>query len=470
MSLAQKFTSTIEKLEPTKLKITITISPEGFREGVVAAYNKNKHHFNIQGFRKGKAPRKMIEQMYGREVFYEDAINAVLPDAYEAALTDNDIEPVYRPEIEPGPASEDEGAVFYATVYIRPEAEIDEFYGLTYPKSDAEPTEDEILQTMKVEQEKNATQVSVSRPAEMGDVLTINFKGYFGDEPFEGGEGKDFELTLGSKQFIDNFEEQLVGTQPGDDVIVNVKFPDEYHHPDYAGKEAKFEVEVLDVQAKELPELDDEFASNVSDFDTLVEYREDVAKKIREGKEQNLENEKRSHVMQQLVEKATMDVPEAMYLARLDEMMDEFSHQIQRQGMNLETYMRFTQLTPEKLKENWRPQAEAEVKNMLALEAVARKEGLDINDEEFAEYIGKITMQEGDALQQLVDSLPPFRRKELVRSAVCGKAMDFVLDKAIAIDEPLPVVEAKPKKKPAAKKTTTTKTTTTKTTTKKKEA
>ena len=466
MSSAQKFTSTVEKLEPTKIKITISISPEGFREGLLAAYNKNKHHFNIQGFRKGKAPRKMIEQMYGREVFYEDAVNAILPDAYEAALDENEIEPVYRPEIEPGPASEADGATFYATVYIRPEAEIDEFYGLTYPKADAEPTEDEIQQAIKVELEKNATQASVDRPAEMGDILSINFKGFFDGVPFEGGEGNDYQLTLGSKQFIDTFEEQLVGKLPGDDVVVNVTFPEEYHHPDYAGKAATFEVEVLDVQAKQLPEIDDEFASNVSNFDTLVEYREDLASKIRKNKEENLENDKRSHVIKQLAEKAIMEVPEAMYLARLDEMMDEFSHQIQRQGMNLETYMRFTQLTPEALKENWRPQAEAEVKNMLALEAVAKKENMTVSDEEFAEYIGKITMQEGEAVAKLVESLPPFRRKELMRSALCGKAMDFVLEKAIAVDEPMPeiAVEKLPKaekkkaetekKKPAARKTT----------------
>jgi len=442
MSSAQKFSSTVENLEPTKHKITINISPEGFREGLTMAYNKNKHHFNIQGFRKGKAPRKMIEQVYGREVFYEDAMNAILPDAYEAALDEHKIEPVYRPEIEPGPASEAEGAIFYAVVYTRPEAEIDGYYGLTYPKADSEPTEDEILQAIRVEQEKNATQSSVDRPAEMGDILTINFKGFFDGEPFEGGEGRDYELTLGSKQFIDTFEEQLVGHIPGDDVVVNVTFPEEYHHPDYAGKAATFEVEILDVQAKDLPEIDDEFASNVSDFDTLTEYREDVANNIRKNKEQNLDNAKRGYVMKQLVEKAVMDVPEAMYLARIDEMMDEFSHQIQRQGMNLETYLRFTQLTPEALKANWRPQAEAEVKNMLALEAVARKENLTVTDEEFAEYIGKITSLEGEELTKIVESLPPFRRKEFMRSALCGKAMDFVLEKAIATDEPMPEISA----------------------------
>jgi len=438
--MSQKFTSTVETVEPTKLKLEISISPEAFREGLLEAYNKNKQHFNIQGFRKGKAPRKMIEQVYGREVFYEDALNVILPDAYEAALDQHEIEPVYRPEIELGPASENEGATFHAIVYIRPEAEIDSYYGLTYPKTDIEATEDDIQQALHTEQQKSATQISVERPAEMGDIVTINFKGYFDGEPFEGGEGTDHELTLGSKQFIDTFEEQLVGLIPGDDVTVNVTFPEEYHHPDYSGKPATFEVEIIDVQAKQLPEIDDDFASNVSDFDTLAEYREDLANTIKTRKEQNLENMKRGHIMRQLVEKAVMDVPEAMYLARIDEMMREFEQHIQMQGMNVETYMRFTKLTPEAMKASWRPQAEIDVKNMLVLEAIAKKEELSVSEEEFAEYIGKITSQEGDALTALIESLPPFRRKEIERSKLCDKAMELVLEKAVATDEPMPEI------------------------------
>jgi len=435
-----KFTSTVEQLEPTKLKITMNISPESFREALHTAYNKNKGHFSLQGFRKGKAPRKMIEQAYGREIFYEDAFNSILPEAYEAALDEHDIEPVYRPEIEPGPASENDGAVFYATVDIRPVAEVDGYYGLTYPKGDAEPTEEEIQQALKVEQEKSATQVSVDRPAEMGDILTINFKGFFDGEPFEGGEGFDHELTLGSKQFIDTFEEQLVGHVVGDDVTVNVTFPEGYHHEAYSNKPAVFEVEILDIQGKILPEIDDDFAGNVSEFDTLAEYRESLVEIIRKNKEGNLENIKRGHLIKQLVEKATMEVPEGMYLARVDDMMDEFARSIQMQGMNLETYMRFTQATPEMLKEQWRPQAEAEVKNMLALEAVAIKENLVPTEEELKERLGKITAKEGDELTEILNNMHPARRKEFERSVRCEKAMEFVIEKAVATDEPMPEI------------------------------
>jgi len=433
-----KHTSTVENLETTKLKLTITISREVFRQGLQDAYNKNKHQFSLQGFRKGKVPRKMLEQAYGRDLFHDDALNAVMPDAYGAALDEHDIEPVYRPEVELVSANENDGAVFTATIDIRPQAEVDEYYGLVYPKGDSEATEDEIYEALLAEQKKSATQISVDRPAEMGDVLTINFTGYFGDEPFEGGEGTDHELTLGSKQFIDTFEEQLVGHIPGDDVTVNVTFPDEYHHPDYAGKEARFEVEVLDVQGKVLPEIDDDFAANVSEFDTLAEYRQNLAETIKTNKEQNFENIKRGHVMRQLVDKAKMEVPEGMYLARLDDMMDEFARHIQSQGMNLETYMRFTQLTPESLKEGWRPQAEVEVKNMLVLEAVAVKEGFTISEEEFQTRLGEMTGMEGDALTDLIKELHASRRKELTRSMLCSKAMDFVLEKAIATDEPMP--------------------------------
>ena len=434
------FSSTVEQLEPTKLKITMNISPECFREALHEAYTKNKGHFSLQGFRKGKAPRKMIEQAYGREVFYEEAFNILLPKAYESALDEHEIEPVYRPEIDPGPANESDGAVFYATVSIRPVAEVDGYYGLTYPKGDAEPTEEEIQLALKNEQEKSATRVSVDRPAEMGDVLTINFKGFFDGEPFEGGEGLDHELTLGSKQFIDTFEEQLVGHVVGDDVTVNVTFPKDYHHADYSGKPAVFEVEILDIQSKVLPEIDDDFAGNVSEFDTLTEYRESLAESIRKNKEANLENMKRGHIMRQLVEKATMEVPEAMYLARVDDMMDEFARNIQMQGMNVETYLRFAQVTPEALKAQWRPQAETEVKNMLVLEAIAQKENITCTDEELKERLGKLSMKEGDELTEIMDNMHPARRKEFERSVRCEKAMEFVIEKAVATDEPMPEI------------------------------
>ena len=427
----------MEQLEANKIKITITIDPAHFREGLTHVYNRSKQYFNVPGFRKGKAPRRMIEQLYGRDVFFDDAVNHLLPDVYENALDQLDIDPVYKPEIEPGDISEKDGAVFFAVIYTRPDAEVDGYYGLTYPKGEPEATEEDIQNALRAEQEKNSRQVSVERPAELKDVVTINFKGFIDGEPFSGGEGRDHDLTLGSGQFIPGFEEQLVGHVPGDDVNVNVTFPEEYHAPEYAGKDALFEVEVLDVKENRLPEIDDEFAEDVSEFETLAEFREDLAQKITEHKKANLENNKRAHVMRQLISIAKMEVPEAMNLARLDDMMHDFSRQIQMRGMDMENYLRFTQMTEAGLKAQWRPQAEEDVKGVIALEAVAKKENLTINDEEFSKKLGEMTGHENEELEKFITDLHPARRRDVERSILCEKALDFLMEKAVGTDEPM---------------------------------
>ncbi|MCL2841679.1 MAG: trigger factor [Defluviitaleaceae bacterium] len=430
-------TSSMEQLEVNKIKLTINVSPELLRKGLTHAYNRNKQYFNIPGFRKGKATRRVIEQMYGRDVFFDDAINHILPEAYESTLDQLAIDPVYKPEIEPGDMNEKDGAVFVATVYTRPEAEVDGYYGLTYPKGEPEATEADIQSALEAEQKKNARQVSVDRPAALEDIATINFTGYIDGEAFDGGEGKDHDLTLGSGQFIPGFEEQLVGHVPGDDVSVKVTFPTEYHAPEFAGKEAVFEVEILDVKANELPEIDDEFAQDVSEFDTLEAFRNDLAEKITETKKANLENNKRSSVMRKLTAATKVDVPEAMYFARLDDMMNDFSRQIESRGMDIENYMRFTQLTEQALKAQWRPQAEEDVKGVLALTAVAKKENFTISDEEFSTKLGEMLNQEGEALKKFIADMHPSRRRDIERSILCEKALDFVMEKAVPSDEPM---------------------------------
>lgn len=428
-------TSEMEKIENTKIKLTITVKPERFREGLQHAYNKSKQYFNIPGFRKGKAPRKIIEQMYGRDVFYDDAMNYVLPDAYDEALDKHEIEPVYRPDIEPGDVSEKDGAVFFATVHVRPEVEIEDYYGLTYPKSDIEATEEDIQNALRAEQEKNSRQVSVSRPAEMGDMVTINFKGFMDGEPFDGGQGEDHDLTLGSGQFIPGFEEQVAGHVTGDDIKVEVTFPDDYHHDDFKGKAATFEVEILDVKANELPEINDEFAEDVSEFDTLAEFREDIAKKIKENKEKNLDSNKRNHIMKKLVALSKTEIPEEMYLGRLDDMFRDFSHHINMRGMDIENYMRFTQTSEQMLKASWRKQAETDVKGMLALEAIGKKEAIEVTEEEYENRVKEATQKEGDELAKLIEEMHPSRKKELTRSILCEKALDFVMEKAAESDD-----------------------------------
>ena len=438
------FTSEYEKLETNKIKLTINVTPEHFREGLLAAYNKNKQYFDLPGFRKGKAPRKIIERMYGREIFHEDAISFILPDIYEAALEEHALDPVYKPEeVTLGEMSEATGAVFHFTVYVRPEVSIDGYYGLTYPKMETEATEEDIQALLRAEQEKNARQVSVERASKDGDILTINFTGYVDGEPFDGGAGEDHDLTLGSGQFIPGFEEQLIGKEVGDDVKVEVTFPEDYGHEPLAGKAATFEVEILDIKEKELPEINEDFAQDVSEFDTLAEYREDLAKKITERKTAHLDNNKRVHLSQQLIQIAEMEVPEAMYKARLDESWESFTRQIEMQGANVETYLRAYNLTEEMMRASWMEQCKFDVDSQLAAEAVANKEGMTITDEEFRNHLAEMTKQEGDELDKLVDNIPPARRKDLERELLCKKAMDFVIEKAIAVDEPIaPVVAA----------------------------
>jgi len=287
----------------------------------------------------------------------------------------------------------------------------------------------------------NARQATVDRAAELNDIVTINFKGFIGDEPFEGGQGEDFSLTLGSGQFIPGFEEQLVGKKAGDDVTVNVSFPEEYHHEPLAGKPARFEVEILDVQAKELPELNDDFAQDVSEFDTLEEYRADLAKNIAENKEKNTINIQRGQVLKQLVEKTTVDIPEEMYLGRVDEMVDDFKNQLRAQGMDMENYLRYSGLTEEAMKASMRQQAEIDVKNILALEAVAKKQKLEITDEELEAKIAEVLKLEGDTLTNFMNNMPAERKKEFTRGMLRDKALDFAMDKAKAVDEPLPSEE-----------------------------
>jgi len=439
-NIKNEATSQLEQLENNKVKLTITVSPAGFREGLQEVYNKDKGYFNIPGFRKGKAPRRVIEQTYGKEVFYEDAVNYVIPEAYETALQQWDINPVYRPEIELGDGiSESNGFVLYATVATRPLAEINEYFGITHPKGEMEPTEEEIQEVLKAEQKKSARQVSVQRPAQLEDIITINYKGFIDGEQFEGGTAEDFDLTLGSNRFIDTFEEQLVGHEVGDDVVVNVTFPQKYHHPDYAGKAATFEVEILDVQTHELPEINDEFAQDVSEFESLEEYRTSIIEKLRKNNEDSQENRIDSLILDELISRTTVDVPDEMYLGRVDEMFDDFSHKMEQQGINVESYLRFAGASEAALKASWHEQAKSEVLGMLALEAVARKENIVLTDEDFISRMGKIlNVPDEQRLKEIIENFSPRQRKDFETPILREMAFEMVKEKANPVDGPFP--------------------------------
>lgn len=426
--------SSVEKAEKNQVRLTFEVTPERFQEGLKYSYNKNRGYVNISGFRKGKAPRKLIEQAYGKDFFYDDAINHVLPDAYEQALEENGVEPVYKPSIRVSEADEATGVVFVAEVYVKPEVEIDGYYGLTYPKADTEPNDSDIQAKLQAEREKNARVVSVDRPAENNDIVSINFTGYVDDVPFEGGEGKDYDLTLGSHHFIDDFEDQLVGHVAGDEVDVHVAFPENYGHKELSGKDALFKVEILEVKTKEYPEIDDEFAQDVSEFETLAEYRQNLADKIREDKEKKALLDKSSHVMQQLVGRAAMDVPEVMYTARVEEMLEDLRYRLSMQGMTLEMYLEFAQTTEAALKASYEKPAREDVNGMLALEAVAKKENMTISDEEFREQIEKMTENRDISVDDWMNRITPERKKEIMQNLLNQKALDFVLAQSIAVD------------------------------------
>ena len=429
-----RVSSEIVESENNKVTFTLHISPEYFREGLNHVHNKNKGYFNIPGFRKGKAPRKIVEQMYGNDIYHEDAINYCLPDAYEHALDIHELEPVYKPDVDTKSTSEKEGAVFSIKIDVRPDVEINEYKGLPYPLANTEVTEAELDAALKSEQEKNARRVSVDRKAELGDVVTINYVGFIDGEPFEGGSAQEQDLFLGTGQFIPGFEDQLVGFGAGDDVTVNVTFPEKYNYTELAGKDATFEVEIVDVQKRELPELDDEFAETVSEFDTIEEYREYLKEKMKEYKIANLENVKRNYVLRKLVETSVMEVPESMYLARLDEMMDDFSSQIRMKGMDVENYMRFSDMTEASLKASWRTKAELDVQSSLALHAIALKENLTVDSDEFRKRVSEIMRLSDDAVDKYIEEMPKRQIKEFERHILCTKAFDFILENAIATE------------------------------------
>jgi len=424
-------------LEENKVKLSVQVDTEVFKQSLRMVYNKNKGYFNIPGFRKGKAPRMLIEQHYGKDVFYEDAINNILEDAYVFALDNSGIDAVYRPDISLGTVSESTGMEFFAEVYTRPAVTVDGYMGLTYPKEEIDPTEDEIQTALRNEQEKNARQVSVDRAAQLDDIVNINFTGYIDDAAFEGGTAEDYELTLGTKSFIDNFEDQLVGFSAGDEVTVNVTFPEEYGKEEFNGKPARFEVEILDVQAKELPELDDEFAQDVSGLETLQEFREELTGKLREEKEQRVLTEKRRHLIQQLVEKTELDVPEVMYTAKIEEMVEDMRYRLWQQGLQLEQYLAFSQMTMETLQDSYKVPAKEDVEARLVLGSVAKKENFEVSDEDIKTQIEKMIQPHqnaDDILKELNEEKGGYRKKALAEDILNQKALDFMVEKAVAME------------------------------------
>lgn len=406
----------VEKLEKNMAKLTIEVPAEEFEAAIKAAYNHNKGKFNIPGFRKGKAPLNMIEKMYGVGIFYEEAANAVIDASYPKAVDECEEEIVSSPEINVTQIEKGKAFIYEATVALKPEVTLGEYKGVEVEKVDGTVTEEDVENALKSEQKKNGRQVAVEdRPVEDGDNTVIDFKGYVDGKAFDGGEGTDYPLTIGSHSFIDTFEEQLIGKNIGETCEVNVTFPAEYHAPELAGKPAKFDVTIKEIKKTELPELNDEFASEVSDFDTLAEYKEDLKAKLQERKAESAKTQTENKVVAKVVENAQMEIPQPMIDTQARGMVEDYARRLQSQGLNINDYMKYTGMTPEKLMEQMRPEAEKRIKTRLVLEKVVEVEDVVVSDELLDENIVKMAeayQMEADKLRELLGDAEKEQMKE----------------------------------------------------------
>lgn len=422
----------VEKLEKSMAKLTITVEAAKFDAAVDSAYQKNKGKIALPGFRKGKAPRAMIEKMYGTGVFYEDAANELIPEAYETAAKESELEIVAQPEIEVTQMEKGTDFIFTATVAIKPEVTLGDYKGIEVEKKEAEVSEEEITAEIDKSREANSRLITIEdRATEDGDTVIIDFDGYVDGKQFEGGYAEDYTLVLGSHSFIDNFEDQLVGKNLGEDVEVNVTFPEEYHVDELKGKPALFKVKIKEIQKKELPELDDDFAQDVSDFDTLDEYKADVEKKILENKENQIKREQEDQIIEKIIENAQMEIPQQMIAAQTRQMTQEFAQRLQSQGLSLEQYMQFTGLTPQKMMEDLEPQALKRIQSRLVLEAVVAAENIEASDEEIdkeLENMASMYQMEIDKLKELIGD---DEKKQIGMDLAVQKAVEFVVKEAV---------------------------------------
>ncbi len=421
----------VEDLGKNMMKLVIEASPEQFEEAVKKAYEKNKNKINIQGFRKGKAPYAMVVKMYGKEMFYEEAANLIIPDAYEEAAKDCGFEIVSRPEIDVTQIGGDKPFIFTATVAKKPEVTLGEYKGLEVAKQEVAATDEEIDAEIKKEQEKNAKEINIEdRAVEEGDTATIDYEGFVDGVAFEGGKGENHPLVIGSHSFIPGFEEGLIGKKLGEECDVEVTFPEEYHAKELAGKAAVFKCKINKITAKELPELDDEFASEVSDYDTLAEYRESISKQICEKKEAEAKTERENELVKKAIENAAMDIPEAMIESTARQLGEEFAQRLQMQGMNIGQYFQYTGLTAEKYIEQLKPQAKNRIETRLVLEAISKAENIEVSQEEIDAELQKMADQYSMELEKVKEVFGEEELKQLTEDLAVQKAITILTDNA----------------------------------------
>ena len=458
---------TVEKLEKSMAKLKITVSAEQLEKAIQKAYDKNKSKIQIPGFRKGKAPRKMIEQMYGKGVFYEDAANELIEEEYPKAIEECGEDVVSSPKIDVEQLEAGKDFIFTAEVALKPPVKLGKYKGVEAPKMDIDVTDADVDAEIDKQRNTNARTVEVTdRAVKDGDIVTLDFEGFVDGKAFQGGKGTDYPLTIGSGAFIPGFEEQLVGFEIGKEGDVNVTFPEDYQADELAGKAATFKCTIKAIKAKELPELNDEFASDVSDFDTLAEYKEDVKNKLVERKTNEEKAKREDLVVKAVIEDSDMELPEAMVETQARQIVNDFAQRLQMQGMSMDQYLQYTGNTVDKMLEQVKPQAVERIQARLVLEAVAEKEKITVSDEEFEEELKKMAEQYRMELSKLKELMSESEQKTMRSDLAVQKAADFLVEnvKEVAAKKTAAKktatkkadeAEEKPAKKTAAKKTTT---------------
>lgn len=422
----------VEKLERNMAKLTVEVPAEDVEKAIQGAYQKTKKSINIPGFRKGKAPRQLIEKMYGKEVFYSDAVDVMLPKAYSDAVEECGEEIVSYPKIDVVQIESGKPFIFTAEVAVKPAVTLGEYKGIQVEKAPIEVTDEEIEAQVNKEREANSRTVTVEdRAVQKGDIATIDFEGFVDGVAFDGGKGENYDLEIGSNTFIPGFEDQLVGAEIGKELDVNVTFPEEYGAKELAGKEAVFKCKVNGIKVKELPEADDEFAQEVSEFDTLDEYKADIKAKLLKDKEDEAKRAKEDAVIGKIVENATMDIPDAMVEYQTQQMLDDFGRRMQSQGLSLEQYFQFTGMTEADYKEQMKPRALQNIQSRLVLEAVAEAEKLEATEEDLEKEYAKMAEQYKLDVDKVKEIFGEYQKEELKKDIVIQKAAELVTEAAV---------------------------------------
>lgn len=422
----------VQTLEKNMAKLTVEVSAEELEKALQSAYLKNRGKMSVPGFRKGKVPRQMIEKMYGPSVFYEDAANELIPEAYENAAKESKLEIVSQPEIDVVQIEKGKPFIFTAEVALKPDVTLGKYKGVSVPKTELEVTDEEVVAEIDKEREKNARTINVEdRAVKDGDLTIIDFEGFVDGTAFEGGKGENYQLKIGSHSFIDTFEDQLIGKNIGEEVEVNVTFPEQYQAAELAGKPALFKVVVKEIKEKELPELDDEFAAEVSEFDTLEEYKADVKAKLVKGKESEAKAKKEDAIIEAIIADAKMDIPDAMITTQARQMAEDFAYRISQQGLNLDQYFQFTGLNRDTFLEQMKPQALKRIQSRLVLDAVVKAENIAPSEEQYEEELSKMASMYSMELDKLKENIGDYEKENITSDIAVQEAVKFVVENAV---------------------------------------